>query len=275
LPKGNTPYEVWFGRKPPTYEAPKESACRARAVLEGVDETSASEESSTIEVIEVREEDEEDSLFVDKEAELEEAAEEMILSKLTKRVAEHVRKQQERMVKKANAKALEYDIQEIATLQIPKQYRFSTEMARIPVRVLEKTSKVLPCENILLAKANKKQGYRLTTKYGELTTLWPHGTLNKVASQATYPGLPTTGAVYKKDKITLPKAVVIKNNRLSIALVQKAGRASEKAKKRAAVEQAREDEAGKEESGDQEVTRAAKSARVTIKAPRRSGRHVQ
>jgi hypothetical protein len=129
LPRGNTPYEVWFGRKPPTCQAPKES-----------------EESSTIEVIlgeeEDGEEDGEDSLFVDEEAELEEAAEEVILSELTKRVAEHVRKQQERMVKKANAKALEYEVQEIATLQIPKQYRFSTEMARIPVRVLEKTSKV-------------------------------------------------------------------------------------------------------------------------------------
>ena len=142
LLKGNMLYEVWFGRKPPTYQAPKESARRTRAILEGVDESSASEESSTIEVIEGEEEDGEDSLFVDEEAELEEAAEEMILSELTKRVAEHVRKQQERMVKKANAKALEYKAQEIATLQIPKQYRFSTEMARIPVRVLEKTSKV-------------------------------------------------------------------------------------------------------------------------------------
>ena len=46
------------------------------------------------------------------------------------------------MVKRASTKALEYDIQEIATLQIPKQYRFSTEMARIPVRVLEMTLKV-------------------------------------------------------------------------------------------------------------------------------------
>jgi hypothetical protein len=44
----------------------------------------------------------------------------MILSELTKRVAEHMRKQRENMVKKANSKALEYDIQEIATLQIPK-----------------------------------------------------------------------------------------------------------------------------------------------------------
>jgi hypothetical protein len=44
----------------------------------------------------------------------------MILSELTKRVTEYMRKQREIMVKKANSKALEYDIQEIITLQIPK-----------------------------------------------------------------------------------------------------------------------------------------------------------
>ena len=70
----------------------------------------------------------------------------MILSELTKRVTEHMRKQKENIVKRANSKALEYDIQEIATLQIPKQYRFSTEMARITVRVLEKTPKVCVSE---------------------------------------------------------------------------------------------------------------------------------
>jgi hypothetical protein len=66
----------------------------------------------------------------------------MILSELTRRVAEHIRKQRENMVKRANSKALEYNIQEIITLQIPKQYRFGTEMARIPVRILEKTLKI-------------------------------------------------------------------------------------------------------------------------------------
>jgi hypothetical protein len=53
------------------------------------------------------------------------------------------------MVKRANSKALEYDIQEIATLQIPKQYRFGTEMARILVRVLEKGLKVCVSEYTL------------------------------------------------------------------------------------------------------------------------------
>jgi hypothetical protein len=131
LPKGNTLYEVWFRRKPPTdFLNHKETTRRARAALGGEVESDENSEGG------------EDSLFVDEEADQEEAAKEMILSELTKRVTEHTRRQRENMVKRANSKALEYDIQEITTLQIPKQYRFSTEMARIPVRVLEKTPKV-------------------------------------------------------------------------------------------------------------------------------------
>ncbi|KAH8770369.1 hypothetical protein F5882DRAFT_465591 [Hyaloscypha sp. PMI_1271] len=134
LPKGNTSYEVWFGRKPPTdFLNHKETVSR-----EGESDENSSSDSG------------EDSLFVDEEAQQEEEAEEMILSELTKRVAEYMRKQRENIVKRANSKALEYEIQEIITLQIPKQYRFGTEIARIPVRVLEKTPK----------------GYRLTTKHG-------------------------------------------------------------------------------------------------------------
>jgi len=112
----------------------------------------------------------------------------------------------------------------------------------------------------------------LTTKHGELTTLWPHSALNKITSQSTYPDLPTTGAAHKRDKITLPKAVAKENNRGSIASIQKAGRASAK---RVAEEQARENGAsengaGGGESGDQVEGRAPKRARVA----RRSGRHV-
>jgi hypothetical protein len=64
----------------------------------------------------------------------------------------------------------------------------------------------------------------------------------------TYPNLPTTGATHKRDKITLPKAVVKENNRGLITLVQKARRVSEKAKKRVAKEQAREN--GAREGGE-------------------------
>ena len=140
LPKGNTPYEVWFGRKPPTdFLNHKESAsCEVKS-----DENSSSKGR-------------EDSLFVDEEAEQEEGeAEEMILSELTKRVTEYMRKQKENIVKRANSKALEYTDQEIATLQIPKQYRFGTEIARIPVRVLEKGLKVyVSLSEYTLNKAN-------------------------------------------------------------------------------------------------------------------------
>jgi len=37
LPKGNTPYKVWFGRKPPTdFLNHKESTRRARTALGGI-----------------------------------------------------------------------------------------------------------------------------------------------------------------------------------------------------------------------------------------------
>jgi hypothetical protein len=84
--------------------------------------------------------------------------------------------------------------------------------------------------------------------------------------------LPTTGIAHKKDKITLSKAVAKENNRGSISSVQKAGRVSERAKKRVAEEQARENGAGEGESGDQVEGRAPKRAKVAIGAPRRSGR---
>ena len=70
-----------------------------------------------------------------------------------------------------------------------------------------------------MAKANQKQGYRLTTKHSELITLWPYNTLNKVALQLTYLDLPITSAAHKKDKITLPKAVAKENNRGLISSV--------------------------------------------------------
>jgi hypothetical protein len=96
LPKGNTPYEVWFGRKPPTnFLNYKESACHIRAALGerkiDINKSSTSKQSSTIEV-QGEEKNRENSLFVNKEAEQEKAVEEMILSELTKRVTEHIKK---------------------------------------------------------------------------------------------------------------------------------------------------------------------------------------
>ena len=67
----------------------------------------------------------------------------------------------------------------------------------------------------------------------------------------------------------------MENSRRSISSVQKAGRVSERAKKRVATEQARENEAGGGESGDQVEGRAPKRAKVAMGVPRRSGRHGQ
>jgi hypothetical protein len=107
LPRGSTPYEVWFGRKLPTdFLDHRESARRARVALGG--EVKSNENGSS--------ESREDSFFTEEGVEQEEVAEEMILSELTKRVTEHTRKQRENIVKRANSKALKYDIQEIATL---------------------------------------------------------------------------------------------------------------------------------------------------------------
>jgi hypothetical protein len=86
--------------------------------------------------------------------------------------------------------------------------------------------------------------------------------------------LPITSTAHKKDKITFPKAVVKENNRGLISLVQKAGRVSERAKKRVAIEQAREDRAREGELGKQVGVRVLKRARVAIKVSRRSGRHI-
>jgi hypothetical protein len=95
LPKGNTLYEIWFGRKPPTnFQDYKGNTRRIYTVLGGENESNASRESSIIKVTKEEEDKEnKDSLFINQEAELEEAAEEMILSELTKRVTEHMRKQ--------------------------------------------------------------------------------------------------------------------------------------------------------------------------------------
>jgi hypothetical protein len=88
------PYEIWFGQKPPTnFQDYKGNARHIYTVLGEENESSASRESSIIEVTKGEEDKEnKDSLFINQEAELEEAAEEIILSELTKRVMEHMRK---------------------------------------------------------------------------------------------------------------------------------------------------------------------------------------
>ena len=81
--------------------------------------------------------------------------------------------------------------------------------------------------------------------------------------------MPTISAACKKDKITLNKAVAQQNNCSSIALVQKAGRASERAKKQVAKEVAKEEVGERSGKASRVVTRAAKKAKVTRGSGRR------
>jgi hypothetical protein len=92
----------------------------------------------------------------------------------------------------------------------------------------------------------------------------PSNTLNKLASQAIYSNLPTIKAARKKDKITLLKAIAIMNNRGSISSVQKARRALERAKKRAAIEVKEEagGEIGKEDNSEAPRARAKAGGRA-------------
>jgi hypothetical protein len=81
--------------------------------------------------------------------------------------------------------------------------------------------------------------------------------------------LPTISAACKKDKITLNKAIAQQNNRSSIASVQKAGRASERAKKRVAEVAEEEVSERSNSEASRVVTRAAKKAKVTGGSGRR------
>ena len=53
--------------------------------------------------------EEQEDCFIDKDFKQEEAREEMILFKLTKRVAKHIKKQQDKIIKKARAQCLKFE----------------------------------------------------------------------------------------------------------------------------------------------------------------------
>jgi hypothetical protein len=65
-----------------------------------------------------------------------------VLSELSARVFEYTKLVNERIVKKKGAFAVEYTLQETATLLIPVKLKFLVEVKRILVQVLEKLLKV-------------------------------------------------------------------------------------------------------------------------------------
>ena len=65
-----------------------------------------------------------------------------MLLELSARVFEYTKLVNKRMVKKKGAFVVKYALQETATLLIPVKLRFSVEVGRILVRVLEKLPQV-------------------------------------------------------------------------------------------------------------------------------------
>jgi hypothetical protein len=65
-----------------------------------------------------------------------------VLSELSARVSKYTKLINKRIVKKKGAFAVEYALQETATLLIPVKLKFLVEVRRILVQVLEKLLKV-------------------------------------------------------------------------------------------------------------------------------------
>jgi hypothetical protein len=96
LPRGVTPYKVWFRRPPPKdFQEHKDST---RRTILGDRDRDIKEGSSDVK-------ESKEDLFVNEHLEEEEVQEEMVLTELTKRVKEHMLKQQDNIVKKAGARA--------------------------------------------------------------------------------------------------------------------------------------------------------------------------
>jgi len=140
LPRGITPFQVWFGRDPPKWQ--KLATLPDIRADKGTPFISHASDGEEDETEEEEEGEDEDALFVEEGEQEEEAGEGLILSELSQRVAEYTVEVQARMVKKKGADSLEYALQETATLAIPLKLRFSLEVGRILVRILEKLPKV-------------------------------------------------------------------------------------------------------------------------------------
>jgi hypothetical protein len=118
LPRGKTPYDVWFARRPHWIFEEHEHASAQRNGEGSLTQAS----------------DDEEAFFVDDEVDSE--AEDMVLTRIEAEVAKNNARLQERM-KKGNKKAVVLPEQSIATLKIPSKNRLKTEPPRLAVQVLE------------------------------------------------------------------------------------------------------------------------------------------
>jgi len=196
LPRGETPYIVYFSSRQPhwlTYEPISESE-------ESDDEAS-------------NDDDEDEHIPTD--------TEDYVLTEIESRIAKNNLKVHARIAGKGKPDIAIFDKGKVVTLAIPKKLRLTSELQRLPVRVI---------------KYSKGQ-YTLLSRHGQLSKSYSGGDLNPVYDEATATlseGIPRVPPKKgrKPVQITLAKAVSLENNRGSVAAAQKAGR-KEKGKKRA------------------------------------------
>ena len=187
LPGKETPFEVWFGRKPRW----------TRADYLGEEPVGVNE----------------DLLHVDNK----EFGDDPVLSEIEQRVAEHNRRTQAQMVKQSRAHGVitKFEDRDIATLLIPPKMHLKTESKQPPVRILlgdHGQYKVMSRHGRISGRWPAEE---LNTVGDDLIELLG----GNIPMEAEY----KSG---KEVQIQLTKAVALENNRGSITAAQKAGRAT-------------------------------------------------
>jgi hypothetical protein len=144
-----------------------------------------------------------------------------MLLELHRRVLAHNAKEAEKMVYKGGEKLI-YKAGQIVLLAIPLKNRLTVEATRLPCRIL----------TII------KGAYTLLSQYGPLKGRHQGSSLLVMKTQEDF-GIPIEPLTNAKS-ITLPSAVTLTNNRKSISVQQKIGKAAIQKRKRTAVEEAKE-----------------------------------
>jgi transposase InsO family protein len=236
LPHGTIPYEVWFGRKPPQMpeELHKHREVFRPIVIEEAIPDPDSDDTASGDRTPPEASTSDSPAPPEEETASVSASEATTTTTLNQRVIKHNAKENLRMIRRKGGKAAtQYELQEVATLQIPVKLRVGPDLRRLPVRIIE---------------AHEK-GYKLVCEYGELTCLHSSKVLNKLVSQSIYTYLPIIGG----NKISLNKAVQRMNGRETISASQKAGRKANKRKGVATTEAPLAKRAAVREAGDDEI----------------------
>lgn len=141
----------------------------------------------------------------------EKAQQALEVTQLEDRVLQHKTTQAQKLVSKAVEEIEPLNVGNMATLKIPTKMRLSTELARLPVSILE---------------VRERRQYKLMTEYGRLKGLRGHGELNPIkGGMAKSMGANIPCIQHPpKPEIELSVAVLLYNGGRTISGAQKAGR---------------------------------------------------